>query len=130
MLRLRHSRAMQLFIRLTLLIEVVLLVAAGAFVATRSEVSIAIIVGLVLLALVVTLYLSRSADRDLETSTAALRLQARFLQDKLRELSTLQDIALGFTQLESPSASPRYAVEKLAELLQLTRCALFMLDEE
>jgi len=75
-------------------------------------------------------YMARRHIRDSDTSTAALRLQARFLQEKLRELTTLHDIAQGFTQLESPSASYRYLVDKLADLLQLKRCALFMLDEE
>jgi two-component sensor histidine kinase len=75
-------------------------------------------------------YLGRRSARENEMSTAALRLQARFLQEKLRELTTLHDIAQGFTQLESPSASYRYLVEKLADLLLLRRCALFMLDEE
>src|SRR5207248_6086877 len=75
-------------------------------------------------------WLARRYARDNETSTAALRLQARFLQEKLRELTTLHDIAQGFTQLESPSSSYRYLVDKLADLLQLKRCALFMLDEE
>jgi hypothetical protein len=75
-------------------------------------------------------YMGRMAMRGAETSTAALRLQARFLQEKLRELTTLHDVAQGFTQLESPRSSYRYLVEKLADLLQLRRCALFMLDEE
>jgi two-component system, sensor histidine kinase PdtaS len=75
-------------------------------------------------------YIGRRWARDSDTSTAALRLQARFLQEKLRELTTLHDIAQGFTQLESPRASYQYLVEKLADLLQLRRCALFMLDEE
>src|SRR5262245_28897942 len=120
MLRLRRGRLMQLFIRLTLLIQIVVLAVAGVFLVVRWDGLVAIIAALVVLALVLTVYVSRGADRDFETSTAALRLQARFLQDKLRELSTLHDIALGFTQLESPNASPRYAVSKLAELLQLT----------
>jgi two-component sensor histidine kinase len=91
---------------------------------------------LIILALVlvadagVILYIGRRHARDSDTSTAALRLQARFLQEKLRELTTLHDIAQGFTQLASPSASYRYLVDKLADLLQLKRCALFMLDEE
>lgn len=75
-------------------------------------------------------FIGRRWARDSEMSTAALRLQARFLQEKLRELTTLHDIAQGFTQLESPRATYRYLVEKLADLLQLRRCALFMLDEE
>ncbi|HLQ32468.1 MAG TPA: histidine kinase dimerization/phosphoacceptor domain -containing protein [Chloroflexota bacterium] len=75
-------------------------------------------------------YMGRRWARDNATSTAALRLQARFLQEKLRELTTLHDIAQGFTQLESPRASYRYLVEKLADLLHLRRCALFILDEE
>ncbi|MBV9119472.1 MAG: GAF domain-containing protein [Chloroflexi bacterium] len=75
-------------------------------------------------------FIGRKAARDSDTSTAALRLQARFLQEKLRELTTLHDIAQGFTQLESPNSSYRYLVDKLADLLQLRRCALFMLDEE
>ncbi|SRR5581483_4070785 len=80
-------------------------------------------------ALVVALF-GRAQARDSETATAALRLQARFLQEKLRELTTLHDIAQGFTQLESPRASYRYLVQKLSDLLQLKRCALFILDEE
>jgi hypothetical protein len=93
-------------------------------------------VWLILIALGVALdggilvYLGRRWARDNDTSTAALRLQARFLQEKLRELTTLHDIAQGFTQLESPRASYRYLIEKLADLLHLRRCALFMLDEE
>jgi two-component sensor histidine kinase len=78
----------------------------------------------------IIVYIGRRWARDNDMSTAALRLQARFLQEKLRELTTLHDIAQGFTQLESPRASYRYLVEKLADLLQLRRCALFMLDEE
>ena len=93
-------------------------------------------VWLILLALAVAAdgglvaYMGRRSSRESEMSTAALRLQARFLQEKLRELTTLHDIAQGFTQLESPRASYRYLVEKLADLLLLRRCALFMLDEE
>lgn len=75
-------------------------------------------------------HMGRTALRGAETATAALRLQARFLQEKLRELTTLHDVAQGFTQLESPRSSYRYLVEKLADLLQLRRCVLFMLDEE
>ncbi|HUZ77377.1 MAG TPA: histidine kinase dimerization/phosphoacceptor domain -containing protein [Chloroflexota bacterium] len=71
-----------------------------------------------------------SGLREVETSGAALRLQARFLQDKLRELTTLHEVAQGFIRLESPHASYRFLVEKLADLLRLSRCALFMLDEE
>ncbi|HVA24694.1 MAG TPA: histidine kinase dimerization/phosphoacceptor domain -containing protein [Chloroflexota bacterium] len=78
----------------------------------------------------IIVHLGRRWARDNDMSTAALRLQARFLQEKLRELTTLHDIAQGFTQLESPRSSYRYLVEKLADLLQLRRCALFMLDEE
>ncbi|HEX6513846.1 MAG TPA: histidine kinase dimerization/phosphoacceptor domain -containing protein, partial [Chloroflexota bacterium] len=91
---------------------------------------------LILLALGIALdgglvvYIGRRWRQDSQTSTAALRLQARFLQEKLRELTTLHDIAQGFTQLESPRASYQYLVDKLADLLQLRRCALFMLDEE
>jgi two-component sensor histidine kinase len=93
-------------------------------------------VWLILLALAVAAdgglvaFIGRRWWRDSEMATAALRLQARFLQEKLRELTTLHDVAQGFTQLESPRASSRYLVEKLADLLQLRRCALFMLDEE
>src|SRR5579883_264550 len=76
------------------------------------------------------MFIGRRWRRDSDMSTAALRLQARFLQEKLRELTTLHDVAHGFMQLESPGASYRYLVEKLADLLQLRRCALFMLDEE
>jgi two-component sensor histidine kinase len=78
----------------------------------------------------IIVFVGRRWGRESETSTAALRLQARFLQEKLRELTTLHDIAQGFTQLESPRSSYQYLVEKLADLLQLRRCALFMLDEE
>lgn len=74
--------------------------------------------------------IGRTAAREMETSGAALRLQARFLQEKLRELTTLHEIAQGFTNLESPNASYRFLVEKLAYFLKLSRCALFMLDEE
>ena len=71
-------------------------------------------VWLILLALAVAAdgglvaYMGRRSARESEMSTAALRLQARFLQEKLRELTTLHDIAQGFTQLESPRASYRY----------------------
>ncbi|MDE3077035.1 MAG: GAF domain-containing protein [Chloroflexota bacterium] len=75
-------------------------------------------------------HLGRVTAREMDTSSAALKLQARFLQEKLRELTTLHEVAQGFMHLESPHASYRFLVEKLAELLQLSRCALFMLDEE
>jgi two-component system, sensor histidine kinase PdtaS len=102
---------------------------AGAYTAMGHVWLILVAVG-VALDCGVLVYVGRRWARDNDMSTAALRLQARFLQEKLRELTTLHDIAQGFTQLESPRASYRYLVEKLADLLQLRRCALFMLDEE
>jgi len=114
----------------TLLVHIALLVALAVAYAAIGHVWLILLAGLVLLDAAIVGLMGRQAARGSETATAALRLQARFLQEKLRELTTLHDVAQGFTQLESPRASYRYLVDKLADLLQLRRCALFMLDEE
>jgi two-component system, sensor histidine kinase PdtaS len=115
----------------SLVVHVVLVIAlVSAFELVGHFFWLIILALLAALGAVVTMWIGRRSVRDAETATAALRLQARFLQEKLRELTTLHDIAQGFTELESPRASYRYLVEKLADLLHLRRCALFMLDEE
>jgi two-component sensor histidine kinase len=114
----------------SLLAHLGLLVALVAAYALYGYVWLIILAAAVLADGAIVGYMGRMAIRGAETSTAALRLQARFLQEKLRELTTLHDVAQGFTHLEGPRSSYRYLVEKLADLLQLRRCALFMLDEE
>ncbi|MHB8619722.1 MAG: sensor histidine kinase [Chloroflexota bacterium] len=121
---------MQQFVKASLGIHAALLVALAILFGLGAASWQPIIAAVVLADAVLVAYVGRTSAREQEMSTSALRLQARFLQNKLRELTTLHEIAQGFTRLESPSASSRYLVEKLAELLQLSRCALFMLDEE
>lgn len=123
-LRMRNAVSWSLVVHLALVGAL-----AGAYVAAGHVWLILVALG-VAVDVAIVVFIGRRWARDSEMSTAALRLQARFLQEKLRELTTLHDIAQGFTQLESPRASYRYLVEKLADLLQLRQCALFMLDEE